>query len=93
MAGPSRSTSKSDISEVILSLLRKPRAMNGLLEARAIVPVDKTLREAAHVTMNVAMKGRIFHPNRDGWRSVPVAVIRDQLEEDPREASSSNGRR
>ena len=42
--------------------------------------------------MNVAMKGRIFHPNCDGWRSVPVAVIRDQLEEDPREARSSNGR-
>ena len=41
--------------------------------------------------MTVAMKGRIFHPNCEGWRSVPVAVIRDQLEEDPREASSSNG--
>ena len=39
--------------------------------------------EAAHVTMNVAMKGRIFHPHCDGWRIVSVAVIRDQLEEDP----------
>ena len=41
----------------------------------------------------IAMKGRIFHPNCDGWRSVHVAVIRDKLEEDPCEASSSDGRR
>ena len=33
----------SDISEVSLSLWRKPHAMNGLLEAHAIVPVDDTL--------------------------------------------------
>ena len=49
-------------------------------------------RETAHVTMTVATKGRIFHPHCDGWRIDPVAIIRDQLEEDPREASSSNGR-
>ena len=38
-------------------------------------------------------RGRIFHPHCDGWRIVPVDAIRDQMEEDPREASSSNGRR
>ena len=45
VAGPSHSTSKSYISEVILSLWRKPRAVNGLLEARAIVPVDNPYGE------------------------------------------------
>ena len=43
MVGPSPSTSKSDISEVSLSLLRKLHAVNGLLETHAIVPVDNTL--------------------------------------------------
>ena len=43
--------------------------------------------------MVVAMKGRGFHPHCDWWRIVQVAFIRDQLEENPRETNSSNGRR
>ena len=37
------STKKLDISNVSLNLWRKPHAMNGLLEAHVIVPVDNTL--------------------------------------------------
>ena len=37
--------------------------------------------------------GGVFHLHCDGWIIVPVAVIRDQLDEDMRKKNSSNGRR
>ena len=40
--------------------------------------------------MTVAMKGWIFHSHYDGWRIVPIAVILDPLEEDPRKTNSNN---
>ena len=68
--------------------------MNGLLEARPIVPVDNTLvMRGSSCYHGCCHVGRIFHPHCDRWRIVPVAVIQDQLGDDPREASSSNGRR
>ena len=68
--------------------------VNGLLGASAIVPVDNTLMmRGSSCYHDCCYEGRIFHPHCDRWRIVPVADIRDQLEEVPREASSSNGRR
>ena len=69
-----------------------PNAMNGLLEAHAIVPMDNTLmmRDTSCYHDCCYEGGGVFHPHCDGWRIVPVAVIRDQLDE---EKNSSNGRR
>ena len=72
-----------------------PNAVNGLSEAHTIVPVDNTLMMRGTSCYHDCCyeAGGIFHPRCDGWRIVPVAVIQDHLEEDLREANSSNGRR
>ena len=72
-----------------------PNAVNGLLEAHTIMPVDNTLmmRDTSCYDDCCYEGGGVFHPHCDGWRIVPFAVIRDQLDEDPRKKNSSNGRR
>ena len=92
VAVPSRSTRKSDILEVSLNLSFwwKPHAVNGLLEAHAIVPVDNTcmMRDISCYHDCRYTGDGVIHPHSHGWITVPVAVTQDQLEEDPHEINT-----